>query len=319
MSPVVVTVTLNPALDKTVTVEKFKFGSLNRVTSLSIDAGGKGINVAKVLNRFGIDVVATGLIAGNQGNLLLNLLEKDKINAQFLKISGDTRTNLKIVDDTSNITTEVNESGFYAESNNLIQFKDKLVALLRYSTFLILSGSLPRGVSDELYAHLIQLARTNGVRTILDADGLAFETAIKAIPYAVKPNLHELEELFGKKLTNISEILQSAKVLQKSGIEIVVVSMGENGALLVGKEEAWKTNTFPIVPMSTVAAGDSMVAALVYSFLNNYSLKETAKLITASGTITASKPGTQVCSLDEVLQSFNKVELEKLEIDKFAF
>ena len=311
MSSYVVTVTLNPALDKTVTIGKFNLGGLNRVTDLRIDAGGKGINVAKVLNRFETGVVATGLIAGAQGEILLSLLEKEKIEAQFLKISGDTRTNLKIVEEATNVTTEVNEAGFYVSSEELNRFKEKLSSLLENASFFVLSGSLPGGVEEDIYSHLIQLARSKGVKTILDADGSALEAGVKAAPYAVKPNLHELEKLSGRKMSDTRDIVQAAKTLQEQGVEIVAVSMGAEGALIMDRKEVLRVKTFPITPMSTVAAGDSMVAALVFSFLNGYPLKKTAKLITAAGTITASKPGTQVCSLEEVLQSIEDVQIEE--------
>jgi 1-phosphofructokinase len=312
MNPYVITVTLNPALDKTVTIEKLNVGGLNRVKDLRIDAGGKGINVAKVLNKFEVDIVAAGLIAGAQGELLLSLLEKEKIEAQFFKIPGDTRTNLKIVEEATNITTEINEAGFCVNDKELNKFKERLSALLENASYLVLSGSLPKGVNENIYSELIQLARDKGVKTILDADGPALKEGVKAVPYAVKPNIHELEKLYDRKMSGDSDIVHAAKALIEKGIRMVAVSMGAEGALIVDRQEVLRVKTFPITPMSTVAAGDSMVAALTFSFLNGFPLERTAKLITAAGTITASKPGTQVCSLKEVLQAVEGVKVEKL-------
>lgn len=314
MKSYVVTMTLNPALDKTVTIDKLNQGGLNRVSGIRIDAGGKGINVAKVLKKFSTDTVAAGLIAGFQGQTLLGLLSDENIEAQFLKIQGDTRTNLKIVEEETNVTTEINEAGFYVNESDLELFKEKLSVLLENASFLVLSGSLPRGVKEDVYSDYINLARSKGVKTVLDADGAALQKGIEASPYAVKPNISELEKLFGRKMSDNSDIVDAGRVLQKRGIEIVAVSMGAEGAILMNKEEVLRVKTFPITPMSTVAAGDSMVAALVFSLMKGYTLKETAKWITAAGTITASKPGTQVCSLEEVQKSIGLVEVEQLSL-----
>lgn len=310
----VITITLNPALDKTVTIEKLNKGGLNRVNDLRIDAGGKGINVAKVLSRFGVEVLATGLIAGSQGQTLLSLLEEEKIHAQFLRIPGDTRTNLKVVEEVSNITTEINEPGFTVRAGELEQFTNKLSGLLEDASFLVLSGSLPGGVDENIYSEFIKLARSKGVKTVLDADGAALQEGIKAGPYAVKPNIHELEKLVGRKLPDDGEIVKAAQELQQQGVEIVAVSMGADGALLMDRKEVLRIKTFDITPMSTVAAGDSMVAALVYSLQKEFSLEQTAKWISAAGTITASKPGTQVCSFEEVRQSIGLVRVKAIEI-----
>jgi len=314
MRPYVVTITLNPALDKTVTINKLNQGGLNRVSSMRIDAGGKGINVAKVLKRFDTNTVAAGLIAGFQGQILLGLLSDENIEAQFLKIQGDTRTNLKIVEEETNITTEINEAGFYVNESDLELFKEKLSVLLENASFLVLSGSLPRGVKEDIYSDYINLATSKGVKTVLDADGAALQKGIEASPYVVKPNLAELEKLFGRKMSDNTDIINAGRMLQKRGIEIVAISMGAEGAILMNREEVLRVKTFPITPMSTVAAGDSMVAALVFSLLNGYPLKQTAKWITAAGTITASKPGTQVCTLEEVQKSIGLVEVEQLSL-----
>jgi 1-phosphofructokinase len=312
MKPYVLTITLNPALDKTVTIDKFIKGGLNRVKDLRIDAGGKGINVTKVLNKFGVDVIATGLIAGVGGQTLLGLLSEENIESQFLKIPGDTRTNLKIVEEATNITTEVNEPGFYVTPESIDMLKRKVSDLLDNASFMVLSGSIPAGVKPDIYAELIELARSKGVKTILDADGSALQAGVKSAPYAVKPNQHELEKLLGRKMPGIADLVSGAKELQQMGVETVAVSMGAEGALLLDKNEILRIETFPITPMSTVASGDSMVAALVYSKLNAFSLRDTACWISSAGTVTASKPGTQVCSFEEVRNSLGLIRIKQV-------
>lgn len=311
MKPYVVTITLNPALDKTVTINKLNHGRLNRASSIRIDAGGKGINVAKVLTGFKVDTIAAGLISGRQGQTLLELLSEEKIKARFLDVQGDTRTNLKIIEEETNVTTEINEAGFYVDDSDMQLFQDRLSELMENASFLVLSGSLPKGVREEAYSDYIKLAASRGVKTILDADGPALQKGIEAAPYAVKPNLCELERLFGRKMSDDTDIVNAGRTLLQRGIEIVAVSMGAEGAILMNSEEILRIKTFPIIPVSTVAAGDSMVAAMVFSLLKGYSLKQTAKWITAAGTITASKPGTQVCTLEEVRKSVERVEVRR--------
>lgn len=312
MKPYVVTITLNPALDKTVTINKLNHGGLNRASSIRIDAGGKGINVAKVLKGFSVNTIASGLISGVHGQTLLELLSRERIEARFLNVQGDTRVNMKIIEEGANVTTEINEMGFCVDDKDLELFQHKLSELLYSASFLVLSGSLPRGVREEIYSSYIKLAAGRGVKTILDADGAALQKGIESSPYAVKPNLCELERLFGRKMANDNDIVSAGRNLLKKGVKIVAVSMGEKGAILMNDDEALRIRTFPVVTASTVAAGDSMVAAMVFSFLNGYSLKQTAKWITAAGTITVSKPGTQVCSLEEVRKSLELVEVRQL-------
>jgi 1-phosphofructokinase len=312
VKPYVVTVTLNPALDKTVIVHKLEIGGLNRVQSMRMDPGGKGINVARVLNEFGVSVEAAGLIAGSQGQILLQYLASEKINASFLTIPGETRTNLKIVDGSSTITTEINEAGFAVGKTEMNVFKDKLSILLNEASYLILSGSLPPQVESSIYREFTEIATGKGVKTILDADDKALLEGIQAAPFAIKPNIHELEKLAGYKMTDDKDIIRAARGILEKGIEIIIVSMGAQGAIIMDKQATYRVRTGAIVPKSTVGAGDSMVAVLVYSLLSQHSLAETAQWVTAAGTVTASKPGTQVCSLGEVKQFLNHVQVEKM-------
>lgn len=312
MDNCVVTVTLNPALDKTIVLDYLEKGGLNRVKLIRTDPGGKGINVAKVLNNLGVKVEAVGLIAGIQGQSLLEYLHYLDINSNFHKIPGETRVNLKIYEEITNSITEVNEPGFAVSEDDMACFGKTLSNVLDRASFLVLSGSLPKGVPDDIYCKLASLAREKGVRTILDADGKALMNGIGGVPFAIKPNIYELEQLTGKKMASDGDIVQAARQLIKQGIEIVIVSMGGEGSLIVSSNEAFRVRVPSITPKSTVGAGDSMVAAFVYTVLNNQSLEETARFITAAGTATASKPGTEVCTLDEVLQLVNDIKVERI-------
>lgn len=312
MSAKVLTVTLNPSIDKTITVEKFVPYGLNRVLKTRQDPGGKGINVAKVLKNFGVDVTVFGLIAGSQGKLLKDFLNRAEIETDFLQIPGETRTNLKIFDESINKMTEINETGFQVTPEILDSFRNKFKESIQGAAMVVLSGSLPPGIPDDFYAECIAVAKSEGIKTVLDADAGALSEGIKAVPYAVKPNIHELELLNGRHFTNSNEVVDAVKALINTGIEIVIVSMGADGAIVANKDEAYKVDSWDIAVKSATGAGDSMVGSLVYSLLRNDSLYEIAKITTAAGTITASKEGTQICTGNEVLQSLENVTVKKI-------
>ena len=308
----VLTVTLNPSIDKTILVEELKPYELNRVVGSRVDPGGKGINVAKVLKNFGVEVLATGLIAGKNGQNMMKDLDRAGIPLDFYKIGGETRTNLKIVDLNNQKTTEINEKGFPVSEKDLNGFRRKFRTLLKHTDIVVLCGSLLPGVPSNFYKECILLAREYGKRVILDADGEAFREGVQAIPFAIKPNLYELEMIVGKKLNSIDEIVNSVRIFLEKGIEIVIISIGPDGAILGNRDEIYKADTWDVTVKGATGSGDSMVAALAYSILKKDSLLDIAKITTAAGTITASKDGTQICELDEVLNSLNRVQVHKI-------
>lgn len=309
------TVTLNPAVDKTVTVENFSFGELNRIKTIRTDAGGKGINVAKVLQRFSVPVKALGFQAGHEGKVILEKLREQGISSYLIEAEGETRTNLKVVDERTKQTTELNEAGFSPSEALLEEFVERFESSLCEASLVVLGGSLPPGTPVDYYRRLIELANRKGVRTILDADGEALARGIEAVPFALKPNIHELEALFDSTFTTDEQIVSAAQQLIRQGISYVMVSMGGEGSILVSEREAIRAKPFPITPLSTVGAGDSMVAAMAYSFVHGKSLEDMARWTSAAGTVTASKSGTEVCTLDEVQDKLELVNIFRLTIE----
>ena len=168
---------------------------------------------------------------------------------------------------------------------------------------------MPKGIPSDFYKTLIQIANEAGVRTVLDADGEPFVHGIEAVPYAIKPNIHELESFFGESFRTDEEIIDAARRLIVKGIAYVAVSLGGEGSILVTETEAIRAKPAPITPLSTVGAGDSMVAALIYCMLHGMSLEEAARWSSTAGTVTALKPGTQVCTLTEVEEKLGSVNI----------
>ncbi|WP_068619532.1 1-phosphofructokinase [Paenibacillus tuaregi] len=312
MKPSVITVTLNPALDKTVTLDGLQIGGLNRVQEIRIDPGGKGINVAKVLRSFQVPVTATGFAGGYSGRQLLEDLVKLGIDQAFIPVEGETRTNLKLVDSSSAVTTEVNERGSLIGEADTQLFIRQMETLLNDVKVLVLGGSIPPGIQSDIYRTIIEMANHRQVKTILDADGDALLEGLKGKPYAVKPNIHELEQLMGRKLEHTGDIVQASRSLIQEGVTLVIVSMGAEGAIFVSADEVLKASPFPIEPQSTVGAGDSMVAAVTYSLLEGYSLEQIARWATTAGTVTASKAGTEVCTRDEITRNLEHVNIERI-------
>ena len=306
------TITLNPSVDKTVILESLVPYGLNRVKSTRLDPGGKGINAARVIQSFGIEVTSTGFIAGENGAYITDCLRRAGIGHNFLQIEGDTRVNLKIFDGAARKTTEINEQGFHISEENRELFKHRFEKLMDSVGIVVLSGSLPNGLPASFYADLISIAKSRGVKAILDADGEALRLGVDAVPYAIKPNLYELESLVGRKCESTEAIAAAAGELADRGIQIVIVSMGAEGAVIVSKDKRIKADTWDIEEQSAVGAGDSMAAALACSILNGESLFNTAKLAVAAGTITASKPGTELCTFSEISALFEKVRVSRI-------
>ena len=306
----ILTVTLNPCIDKTITVDEFVYGGLNRVQSIRTDAGGKGINASKVLKSFGADVLCYTLDAGDA---IKGYLEKEKIASTLGKATGEVRCNLKIVDTRTGITTEVNEKGFSLAKKECESIVTDIEALLLDTEILVLAGSLPAGMDTDTYGRLVGIAKKKDVKVILDADGDRLKYGLKELPYAIKPNLSEFEELCGEKLDSVEKIVSNARKWIEKGVGLVVVSMGGDGAVFISKNEAYKTLPLDIECKSTVGAGDSMVAVLAYGLQMGYNLEKISKMCTCAGSVTCSKEGTQVCTFDEVMQNIEKVKATKID------
>ncbi|TCW60926.1 1-phosphofructokinase [Treponema sp. J25] len=270
MSRSIRTLTLNPAVDRTVLIEDFSVNQVNRIQASRLDAGGKGINVSKSIHAFGGASCAYGVAAGSAGRFIASYLTDLGIEHQFVWVDGETRTNIKIVDPRNRTHTDINDQGPELTGAALAELESLLFAGADRETILVFSGSIGRGTPADIYKKWIQKARSIGYRTILDADGEALRLGIEAGPTLVKPNIHELERLVGRPFQEpaaqaLHDIAAAALRLLDSGTETVVVSLGAEGALFVNRQEALYAKGLPVEAKSTVGAGDAMVAALAMS------------------------------------------------------
>lgn len=312
MDPKVITVTMNPALDKTVTIDDFQVGGLNRVKTARLDPGGKGINVSKALSSYGIDQVALGVLGGRNGEKLLSMLKEYSFRKDFVMVQGETRTNLKIIDTTTGSVTEVNEPGQTIGTEDMKKLFNKMNKYLHKSELLVLSGSLPPEISDCFYTEVIQMAARFNARVILDADGSALKVGMESKPFAVKPNIHELERLTGKVLDTYDKIRIEAERLTRAGTEIVLVSMGEKGSVFHYRGNTWRVSPLPVEVKSAVGAGDAMVAALAYCLYKQLPPEDTARITVAAGCLTAAREGSETATWQEIQQVYEKVVIAEL-------
>lgn len=301
------TVTLNPALDKTVEIPGFTLGNVNRITALRTDPGGKGINVSKVIDKLGGTSVALGILGGNTGRAIAEGLHRMGLHCSFLTAEGETRTNLKVIDPVNHTNTDINEPGFAVTQLQLDSLLEQLIGKLKPDDIVVLSGSLPKGAAVDTYGTWITRCKASGAKVFLDADGAPLAEGLKASPYLVKPNNDELSRLMGRALTTPAELVEAARVMLETGIEKVVVSMGGKGALYVTRDTVLYAEGLNVPVGSTVGAGDSVVAALAVAEDRGLSVEETVILSTATGAANVMCSGTQAAEYAAIESLMPKV------------
>ncbi|PTM57567.1 1-phosphofructokinase [Desmospora activa] len=307
----ILTITLNPALDKTINLPLLAPGEVNRAQSIRVDPGGKGINVSRALALWGGDTLAAGLLGKENSRLLINRLEKLSIPTSFVEVDGETRTNLKMVETESNRVTDLNEPGFTVSDQDLKHLKRQYVEWLEQASWVILSGSLPPGTPTDWYRDLIQEARSRDKQVVLDSSGEALRKGIEAAPTVVKPNREELEDFLGRPIQGDEDLLKAARAWLYQGVEWVVVSLGADGAWFVTMDGIYRTYPPRVSEAHPVGAGDAMVAGLVWGLYHEMPPANIARWATASGVHAASKPGTQFGNHAEVNRWMEQVTLKR--------
>lgn len=278
----VATLTLNPAIDQSVAIPGFAAGSVNRVAGHRSSAAGKGVNVASFLADLGFRVAVSGLLGGENADVFEQLFAAKGLFDAFVRVPGRTRVNVKIIDDVQHVVTEINFPGARAMPDDLLTLARQVDALLSRNHCFVLSGSVPVGVPVDCYATLIRYLKAKGKRVLLDSSGESLRRGIGAVPWAVKPNLAEFEELMGISLPSHGTVIGAARRLLAQGLGCVVVSMGREGALFVTGDECLLALPPQVEIKTTVGAGDAMVAGFLAGTLRGLPLVDRARLATAS-------------------------------------
>lgn len=265
MNSPVVTVTLNPALDQTVALPSLRHGAVNIAERTSTNPGGKGVNVASCLADWGVPVIATGILGRDNAAPFEALFLQKGIGSRFVLQPGATRVNIKLVSADDGATTDINLPGADVLPASWHDWLEQLDELSESGRFVVLSGSLPGGLPDDCYAMLCQRLSADRARVALDSSGAALRQALAApcLPYCIKPNRHELEQWAGHALPTLADVLAAARALQTRGVQQVVVSLAEEGALFVGAPGAWQARLPPLRPVSSVGAGDALLAGWI--------------------------------------------------------
>lgn len=309
----IVTVTMNPAIDKTVEISALIPGGLNRIRKVEYDAGGKGINVSKTICELGGESIATGFLGGNAGNTIANVLENCRIKGDFIWVDGETRTNTKVFEE-SGAVTELNEPGPAISADQIEELLRKLEAYATEKTLFILAGSIPSGVDKHIYAEITKRVHEKGATVLLDADGELFRNSLEERPDIIKPNRVELEEYAGFDYrASEEELLGLADGLLEKGIGTVAISMGKGGAMLVRDGYKVKCPALSVKAHSTVGAGDAMVAALAYAWDQELDNDETVRLCMAASAGAVTTIGTKPPARELVDTLMEQVVIEKIE------
>jgi len=307
----IATVTLNPAIDKSLEVPRFEVGKTNRGEVKRTDAGGKGINVAKALKQFGTEVCALGFVAGSNGHLITQALAAGGIPADFINVPGETRVNLKIHDPVYRTETELNEPGFQVLPEHLEAMKQKIREYGPRCDVMVFSGSLPPGAPPETFAELITIASALGAKCMLDTAGPALRHGLEAKPFLLKPNRAEVEELLQVQLRTRSELAEAANKLLAMGADEAVISLGAEGAIAATRRELLSARPLAVTPRSSVGAGDAMVAALAYGEVKHLSFRESFRLAMAASAAAVTMEGSKVADLALIQSLIPLVQMEE--------
>lgn len=308
----IITVTLNPAIDKTAVLSKdIKVGDINRIHDIVYDAGGKGINVSRTILSLGGSSIATGFIGGYFGMMLERELVDAGIPVAFVHIDAETRTNTKIISPDGSIT-EFNEPGPVISEFEKNRLKEKLVDMADEDSIVVLSGSVPQGVEPTIYRDLIYALHEKKARVFSDIEGEPFRYAMEAVPDLLKPNKKELLSFFGKESADEDEIIEMGKYFIDKGVKTVVISCGKDGAYFITKEKTYKCPALDIQVASTVGAGDSMMAVFAYFCERGYDFKDSIKASMAVANACVTTEGTRPAPREKVEELIEKIVIEEI-------
>jgi 1-phosphofructokinase len=309
----IITVTLNPALDKSLTVPRFAAGAVNRALEARLDPGGKGVNVCKVLRSLGDDPLATGFLGGASGTALALALDGLGIRHRFIQVSGETRTNIKLYDPEWHTYTDINEPGSSVSTEAVESLFQLLLELARRGDTVLFAGSAPQGVAADTTARWASALLSRGVLVAADQDGAQLHAMIPSCPSLIKPNEHELQELLHLPDTEIPTLRRAARSLVEGGIARVVVSLGEQGALFADGEGILFAQGVRVNAVSTVGAGDALTAGLLHAIEHDFSREAAARFAIATATAKVTCPGSSPPDLAMIEQYLPQVKISQID------
>lgn len=309
----VVTITLNPALDLTGSLNTFNLGSVSLVNQSSLHAAGKGVNVAKVLSDLGAKVTVTGFLGRDNEELFCQLFNDIGAKDQFIRVNGATRINVKLVEQSGGVS-DINFPGVTVTSNDIKQFEQTLFGLADDHEYFVIAGSLPNGISPELCASWIKQLHQMGKKVLFDSSRGALAAGLNAQPWLIKPNDEELSQFVGRDLKTPLQCQQAASELAQRGIDNIVVSMGAEGVMWLNQGEWLRSYPPKMKVVSTVGAGDTLVAGLCWGHMQAMNKDELLIFSTALSALAVSQVGVGIKSQQELDNTQKQIKLESLSL-----
>jgi 1-phosphofructokinase len=307
------TVTLNPAVDRTMVFDRLTWGDLNRAVRSRVDLSGKGVNVSKGLRRLGVESVIMGLAGGDLGRLLVNGLCDLGYECDFGIVAEETRSNITVIDESRGQITKLNEPGAAVTDDDLVAFEARLQARVRPGDICVFSGSLPPGAPDDTYARLIDGVHQVGGLAVLDSSGAALAAGCAAGPDLLKPNMDEARELVSCPFDTDAAVIRGLAALRDLGARGVLVSLGARGAAYDDGETVWWAEPPAITEINSVGAGDALTAAALWAWaVRGESAEDIVRWGVACGTAAAMQDGTSAPALESVRRVYTQVRTRPL-------
>ncbi|MDD6273919.1 MAG: 1-phosphofructokinase [Clostridiaceae bacterium] len=307
----IVTFTMNPAIDRTLLIPDFEPGKVNHVGITITDAGGNGVNVCRALKIMGTDSMTCGFIAGKNGRFIKDTLSSLNIPYDFVDVPGETRINIKIVD-RNGLHTDINESGFEINETDFNRLKERLTQYVRRDNSIVLCGSTPPNFTVERYGQICQMISARSCELFLDTSGKLLLEGLKAKPVYVKPNVQELEATLGDKFTTHEDICRGARELIGLGAQNVVVSMGAEGAIFMNESQTLFVEAPKVPVRGPVGAGDVMMAGIVHARQNRMDFETTACYAVAAASASVTVEGTRMAQRRDVLKLFPSISAVRI-------
>lgn len=308
----ILTVTLNAAIDKRYVVEEFKIGEVNRVKECAYVPGGKGLNVSKPAAVAGAEVVATGFVGGHAGNYIEASLKDYHVKSAFYHLESESRSCINIWDAKNCVQTEFLEPGFTVTESEFQGFVEEFKELVKKADVVAMSGSVPKGLDGTAYQKLVKVVKDAGKKVILDTSGKLLEMGIEACPTMIKPNIDEIRMLTGKECNEICEIIEAAKEIHARGVEVVAVSLGADGSLAVSDEGVFRAIVPRIDAVNTVGCGDSMIAGFALGFAEGLGIEETLRKASAISAAAALREETGYFVMEDMQRLYPQIKIEKM-------
>jgi len=308
----IVTITLNPAIDQTVFLDRFQPGAVNRASRQHRQAGGKGVNVSALLGHYGVSSIATGFLGRENPRLFTELFRKTRVKEAFIRIPGETRTGIKIIDGGTRETTDINFPGLQPSLAELRRFENKLKTLAKPGRWFVVAGSLPAGMSVDFFGAILGLLKQKGAKIAVDTSGEALAVAIAEGVDLIKPNDHELSEVLGRPLPDFAAKVDAATRLQREKVPHVILSLGAEGALFITPDHAVMASAPPVKVVSTVGAGDSLLAGYLAGLATDRIAADRARLATVFAWSTLENITRELLPVADIQKRMSRIKLQSL-------